>query len=120
MTNEWQYYQTEWDSESLHGQVYSVTDDGDLPMAGMNTNACEHTSCPIHSSARQTYNYTLQLAKKFPVVSDNEWQSFIYLSTFKMTNFADFREHTPSNGCFVIRPNQRPHRTNVALQPELS
>lgn len=77
MTNEWQYYQTEWDSESLHGQVYSVTDDGDLPMAGMNTNACEHTICPVHSSARQTYNYTLQLAKKFPVVSDNGKVLFI-------------------------------------------
>lgn len=65
----------EWDAQSLHGQVYSVTDDGDLPLAGMNTNACEHTSCPIQPSNRQTYVYTLPLAKKFPVVSEPREQN---------------------------------------------
>lgn len=39
-------------------------------MAGMDTNACDYTSCPIQTSNRQTYIYTLLLAKKFPVVSD--------------------------------------------------
>lgn len=60
----------EWAASTVHGQVYSVTDDGDLPLAGMNTNACEYTSCPIQTSNRQTYAYTLPLAKKFPVVSE--------------------------------------------------
>lgn len=60
-------YTTQWDSSTAHGQVYSVTDDGDLPMAGMNTNACDHTSCPIQTSNRKTYIYNLLLAKKFPV-----------------------------------------------------
>lgn len=60
----------EWGASTVHGQVYSVTDDGDLPLAGMNTNACEYTSCPIQTSNRQTYAYTLPLAKKFPVVSE--------------------------------------------------
>lgn len=60
----------EWDSSTAHGQVYSVTDDGDLPLAGMNTNACDYTNCPIQTSNRQAYAYTLPLAKKFPVVSD--------------------------------------------------
>lgn len=59
----------EWDSTAAHGQVYSVTDDADLPLAGMNTNACEYTSCPIQASDKKTYNYTLPLQKKFPVVS---------------------------------------------------
>lgn len=61
----------EWAASTVHGQVYSVTDDGDLPLAGMNTNACEYTSCPIQTSNRQTYAYTLPLAKKFPVVSES-------------------------------------------------
>lgn len=60
---------TEWDSANAHGQVYSVTDDADLPLAGMNTNACDYTSCPIQASDKKTYNYTLPLQKKFPVVS---------------------------------------------------
>lgn len=59
----------EWDAANAFGQVYSVTDDGDLSMPGMNTNACGYTACPIQSSTRQTYSYTLPLAKKFPPVS---------------------------------------------------
>lgn len=54
----------------MHGQVYSVTDDGDLPLAGMDTDGCHHTACPISANGnRATYSYTLPLAKKFPVVS---------------------------------------------------
>lgn len=58
----------EWNSTTAHGQVYSVTEDTVLPLLDMNTAACEHTTCPIQSSVRQKYSYSLPLAKKFPVV----------------------------------------------------
>lgn len=61
-------YIIEWEATELHGQVYSVTDDGDLPLIGMNTVGCEFTTCPVQSGIKQTYNYTLPLARKFPVV----------------------------------------------------
>ncbi|XP_031623701.1 MD-2-related lipid-recognition protein-like [Contarinia nasturtii] len=57
----------QWNADTPFGHVYSVTAEGDLPMAGMDTNACNHTACPIQSGHRHTYRYTLPLAKKFPV-----------------------------------------------------
>lgn len=59
-------YTTDFNSSSAHGQVYWESDEGDLPFLGMNTQACQHTSCPIVTSTRQTYAYTLDVAKKFP------------------------------------------------------
>lgn len=63
-------------------------------MAGMNTNACENTPCPIPNAVKQTYAYTLPLSKKFPVVSvfapvpeQNPIKSY-----FNKFNFS--REHT--------------------------
>lgn len=58
----------EWEATTAHGEVYSATDEEDLPLNGMNTNACQFTSCPIRASRKQSYTYTLPLAKKFPVV----------------------------------------------------
>lgn len=60
---------TEWDAPNVFGQVYSVQDEMDLPMPGMDTNACSNTACPIQSSTRQTYSYSLAIPKKFPPVS---------------------------------------------------
>lgn len=62
------FYIKEFDSSNAHGQVYWASPDGDVPFAGMNTNACEHTACPLNKNAKQTYTYTLDTAKKFPAV----------------------------------------------------
>ncbi|XP_031638374.1 MD-2-related lipid-recognition protein-like [Contarinia nasturtii] len=57
----------QWNATKVFGAVYSATDDGDVPLAGMNTNACMHTTCPfIKDHRRYTYSYSLALAKKFP------------------------------------------------------
>lgn len=58
----------EWEATTAHGEVYSADDEEDLPLNGMNTNACQFTTCPIRPSTKHTYTYTLPLAKKFPVV----------------------------------------------------
>lgn len=58
----------EWGAASAHAEVYS-DDQDELPLNGMNIhNACQFTSCPIRASTKQSYTYTLPLAKKFPVV----------------------------------------------------
>lgn len=64
-----------FDSATAFGQVYWASPDGDIPFAGMNTNGCDHTSCPLNKDAKQTYVYTLETAKKFPVrVFDIKWK----------------------------------------------
>lgn len=60
---------TEWDSTSAHGQAYAIIEDADVPFLTMNTNACEHTTCPITKSTRHTYTYSLTVASKTPTVS---------------------------------------------------
>lgn len=75
----------EWEANTTYAMVYSVTDEGDLPMVGMNTNACEHIQCPIQKEIKQTYAYTLPLSKKFPLVctSDDFWSiDTLYLDLF--------------------------------------
>lgn len=59
----------EWDATELYGQVFSVpTPDEELPLPGMNTNACEYITsnhCPIQPSTKYTYSYTLPLGMHF-------------------------------------------------------
>ncbi|XP_055630640.1 MD-2-related lipid-recognition protein-like [Toxorhynchites rutilus septentrionalis] len=38
----------------------------DLPFAGMDTEACKHTSCPVVEGQRQSYSYNLNVLKSFP------------------------------------------------------
>jgi len=59
-------YTTQFNSTTAYGLVSAVTQNGDLQFPGMNTEACQHTSCPLVESAHQTYAYTLNVAKKFP------------------------------------------------------
>uniref|UniRef100_A0A182MYQ4 MD-2-related lipid-recognition domain-containing protein n=1 Tax=Anopheles dirus TaxID=7168 RepID=A0A182MYQ4_9DIPT len=38
----------------------------DLPFVGMDTAACNYTSCPVESGKRQTYAYNLPIKKSYP------------------------------------------------------
>ncbi|XP_055316438.1 MD-2-related lipid-recognition protein-like [Sitodiplosis mosellana] len=61
-------FTTQWEATTAHGELFSADDEEDLPLNGMNMhNACQFTSCPIRASTKQSYTYTLPLAKKFPV-----------------------------------------------------
>lgn len=55
--------------DSVTGKVYWVSQAGDLPFVGMNTDGCTFTTCPIVEGTRQAYVYQLNISKKFPVVS---------------------------------------------------
>ncbi|KAJ9589646.1 hypothetical protein L9F63_017135 [Diploptera punctata] len=62
-------------SDVLTGRAYWANVVGDLPFAGMNTNACNYTTCPVQANQRQTYLYQLQIQKKFPVRAyDVKWK----------------------------------------------
>ncbi|XP_055384636.1 MD-2-related lipid-recognition protein-like [Condylostylus longicornis] len=62
------------DADSLVGQVYWATE-ADLPLTGMDTDACKHTACPVVKGTKQTYKYSLQIAKKFPINTyDIKWR----------------------------------------------
>lgn len=63
------FHCSEWNATNAFGAVYAVTEDLEEMLPGMNTQGCSFTSCPIRDGVRQTYRFTLQLAKKFPVVS---------------------------------------------------
>ncbi|GFG31343.1 hypothetical protein Cfor_08430, partial [Coptotermes formosanus] len=43
------------DPENVTGKVYWVSQAGDFPFVGMNTDDCTFTTCPIRAGNRQTY-----------------------------------------------------------------
>jgi Niemann-Pick C2 protein len=57
------------DVHNVTGKAYWVSQAGDLPFVGMNTDGCLFTTCPIVAGSRQSYVYQLNISKKFPVVS---------------------------------------------------
>ncbi|XP_058836007.1 MD-2-related lipid-recognition protein-like [Topomyia yanbarensis] len=47
----------------------------DLPFAGMDSEGCKYTSCPIVEAQRQTYSYNLPIHKKYPSRAfDVKWE----------------------------------------------
>jgi len=61
--------------DSVTGKVYWVSQAGDFPFVGMNTDGCSFTTCPIVAGNRQSYVYQLNISKKFPVRSyDIKWR----------------------------------------------
>ncbi|XP_058129238.1 ecdysteroid-regulated 16 kDa protein-like [Anopheles ziemanni] len=38
----------------------------DLPLVGMDTEACKHTPCPTEAGKKQTYTYNLAIKKTYP------------------------------------------------------
>lgn len=87
-----------WDASEPFGAVYALVNDEALEMPNMDTHACNHTPCPIRSSNRQTYQYALPLAKKFPVVSVNgrtelchEWNGHFSSFSFSLSQIIQFR-----------------------------
>lgn len=61
-------YTPEFAATSVHGQVYWISPEGDLPFVGMETAACQHTSCPLASGVRQTYAYNFETSRKYQAV----------------------------------------------------
>lgn len=55
--------------KELTGRAYWANQLVDLPLLGMDTNACNYTTCPIKANQKQTYDYKLEISSYFPVVS---------------------------------------------------
>lgn len=112
-------WNAEWSASKLHAQVFSVTDDGDLPMPGMDTDGCKHSTCPVQASTRQSYTYVLGLPKKFPKVIMLFFKAFGFSFPFSIDwipielfveskcMICSFREHTRLNGSFVTMTKKK-------------
>ncbi|XP_055316439.1 MD-2-related lipid-recognition protein-like [Sitodiplosis mosellana] len=84
----------EWSVPNVYSNVYSVGDEGDLPMPGMDTDGCKFTSCPFQASTKQTYTYNLPIQKKFPKGS--------YLIKWILRDLAN-ETNTDTMCCFTTR-----------------
>ncbi|XP_034249668.1 MD-2-related lipid-recognition protein-like [Thrips palmi] len=61
--------------QELTGRAYWANQLVDLPLLGMDTNACNYTSCPIKANQKQTYDYKLEISNFFPVRAyDVKWK----------------------------------------------
>ena len=59
----------------LSGRAYWSNQLVDLPLLGMDTNACNYTSCPLKANEKQTYTYNLEISNFFPVRAyDVKWK----------------------------------------------
>lgn len=87
-------YTPQFDATSVHGQVYWISPEGDLPFVGMLTDACQHTSCPLASGVRQTYAYNFETSRKYQVVCDDGKVDTLLSIYYKhLLNFAENLRH---------------------------
>lgn len=59
----------------LSGRAYWTNQLVDLPLLGMDTNACNYTACPLQPNKMQTYTYKLEISPFFPIRAyDVKWK----------------------------------------------
>ncbi|KAJ1522528.1 hypothetical protein ONE63_001715 [Megalurothrips usitatus] len=64
-----------FDDSELSGRAYWSNQLVDLPLLGMDTQACNYTSCPLKANQKQTYTYNLEISNFFPVRAYNvKWK----------------------------------------------
>lgn len=59
----------EFSADELTATAYWKSSLRDLPLAGMDTNACNFMTCPVEKNVKTTYNFNLEISKKFPTVN---------------------------------------------------
>uniref|UniRef100_A0A1L8DQG5 Putative niemann-pick type c2 n=1 Tax=Nyssomyia neivai TaxID=330878 RepID=A0A1L8DQG5_9DIPT len=60
-------YSTDFRATELDSRVYWNNEGVDLPLIGVDTNGCNIVSCPIEAHVNNTYTWTLNVSKKFPI-----------------------------------------------------
>ncbi|XP_059607676.1 MD-2-related lipid-recognition protein-like [Phlebotomus argentipes] len=60
-------YAMEFQATELDSRMYWNNEGVDLPLIGVDTNGCNMVSCPIEANANNTYVWTLNVSKKFPI-----------------------------------------------------
>lgn len=56
----------EFQVDTLFSQAYWAKGSMDLPLLGMETDGCKSTNCPIAPGTTQSYQWDLDVDKKFP------------------------------------------------------
>ncbi|XP_058462159.1 MD-2-related lipid-recognition protein-like [Malaya genurostris] len=68
-------YTPDFSAQQVTAKVFWTQTAVDLPFAGMDTEGCKYTSCPIVEAHRQTYSYNLPIQQKYPKRTfDVKWQ----------------------------------------------
>ncbi|XP_055693991.1 MD-2-related lipid-recognition protein-like [Lutzomyia longipalpis] len=60
-------YSSEFRATELDSRVYWSNEGVDLPLIGVDTNGCNIVTCPIEANINNTYTWTLNVSKKFPI-----------------------------------------------------
>jgi len=60
---------SEYPAEKLTSRAYWANALIDMPLLGMDTNACNYTTCPVEANKPYTYTFGLNIADFFPIVS---------------------------------------------------
>lgn len=108
----------DFDATNATGAVWWASPEGDIPFAGMNRAACDNTKCPIEKSVKNTYAYSLPIAKKYPLVCMTfifvfvllmdwpfKWGSFLIIYFYSIRSlllFDTFSNHSTSNGSYKM------------------
>ncbi|XP_055594921.1 MD-2-related lipid-recognition protein-like [Uranotaenia lowii] len=67
-------YTPEFDAQVATAKAFWTQTAMDLPFAGMDSEGCKYTSCPLQSGTKQSYSYDLPIQKKYPTrVYDVKW-----------------------------------------------
>ncbi|KAI5700176.1 hypothetical protein M8J75_015338 [Diaphorina citri] len=56
----------EFNTTKLIGQAHKAGLLQDLPLVGMDTDACKFTKCPVVAGVRQTYSYPMEIKAEYP------------------------------------------------------
>ncbi|KAK0180283.1 hypothetical protein PV327_005943 [Microctonus hyperodae] len=59
-------YTADFQGDTLETTAYWTSKVIDLPLLGMDTNACATTTCPVQPGQKQTYHIELPISKTFP------------------------------------------------------
>ncbi|XP_055706621.1 MD-2-related lipid-recognition protein-like [Phlebotomus papatasi] len=60
-------YSTAFRATELDSRIYWSNEGVDLPLIGVDTNGCNIVSCPVEANVNNTYAWTLNVSKKFPI-----------------------------------------------------
>lgn len=79
--------------ETLESQAYWPNGRVDLPLVGMETDGCKSTTCPIEENTTKSYQWHLDVDKKFPtrqytvkmMMKSQEENFCCFLFTIKLT-----------------------------------
>ncbi|XP_008470682.1 MD-2-related lipid-recognition protein [Diaphorina citri] len=60
------FQEYQFNTTKLIGQAHKAGLLQDLPLVGMDTDACKFTKCPVVAGVQQTYSYPMEIKAEYP------------------------------------------------------